>query len=322
MADAGGIEGHNKYAIFIFSCRQAAERRKQMKKKLEELNLLDDFLFGTIMSHPLYGERFAGILVKIILNRDIKVLKIVSQQNYYGQDTDRHGARLDVYVEEENGILQGEVNTSNIYDIEPDQNSDKAERDSLPKRVRFYRAVIDSKSLQSGVDYSRLKNVIIMILSYDPFGCDRMVYTVRNRCVEEPDINYEDGALNLFLYTKGKIGVISQELKELLRYLEDTNWQNAVSESLKEVQSMVDQVKCDKEVSISYMKSYERDRMMRNEGRVEGLIDSIKELLSDSGSIPEDLAAQIDSEKDLNTLRRWLKVASKSRSIEEFAKQM
>ena len=195
--------------------------------------------------------------------------------------------------------------------------------DSLPKRVRFYRAAIDSKSLQSGVDYGRLKNVIIiMILSYDPFGYNRMVYTVKNHCVEEPDINYEDGALNLFLYTKGKIGVISQELKELLRYLEDTNWQNAVSESLREVQSMVDQVKCDKEVSISYMKSYERDRMMRNEGRVEGLIDSIKELLSDSGSIPEDLAAQIDSEKDLNTLRRWLKVASKSRSIEEFAKQM
>lgn len=302
-----------------------------MKKKLEELNLLDDFLFGTLMSHPLYGERFAGILVKIILNRDIKVLKIVSQQNYYGQDTDRHGARLDVYVEEENGILQGEVNTSNIYDIEPDQNSDKASRDSLPKRVRFYRAVIDSKSLQSGVDYSRLKNVIIiMILSYDPFGCDRMVYTVRNRCVEEPDINYEDGALNLFLYTKGKIGVISQELKELLQYLEDTRWQNAVSESLKEVQSMVDQVKCDKEVSISYMKSYERDRMIRNEGRiegrmqgkVEGLIESIKELLSDSGSIPENITAQIDNEKDLDTLRRWLKVASKSRSIEEFAKQM
>ena len=78
------------------------------------------------MSHLLYGERHAKILVKTILSRDIKVLKIVSQQNYYEQDTNRHGARLDVYIEEENGVLQGEVNTSNIYDIEPDQNSDKA----------------------------------------------------------------------------------------------------------------------------------------------------------------------------------------------------
>ena len=294
-----------------------------MKRKLEELNLLDDFLFGTVMAHPLYGERFARILVRTILNRDIKVLKIVSQQNYYGQDTDRHGARLDVYIEEENGVLQGEVNTSNIYDIEPDQNSDKAAQDSLPKRVRFYRAAIDSKSLQSGVDYGRLKNVIIiMILSYDPFGRDRMVYTVRNRCVEEPDMKYEDGALNLFLYTRGKSGIISQELKELLQYLENTSWQNAVSESLKEVQSMVDQVKCDKEVSISYMKSYERDRMMRSEGRTDELVKSIHEFLSDLGTIPESIAARIDNEKDLDTLRRWLKAAGKSKSIEEFAKQI
>ncbi len=33
---------------------------------------------------------------------------------------------------------------------------------------------------------------------------------------------------------------------------------------------MVDNVKHDKEVSISYMKIYERERMIRNEGRSEG----------------------------------------------------
>ena len=47
-----------------------------MKKKLEELNLLDDFLFGTLISHPVYGERFVRILIKTILNKDIKILKI------------------------------------------------------------------------------------------------------------------------------------------------------------------------------------------------------------------------------------------------------
>ena len=97
---------------------------------------------------------------------------------------------------------------------------------------------------------------------------------------------------------------------------------------------MVDQVKCDKEVSISYMKSYERDRMMRNEGRVEGriegeikgrtdeLIKTIHEFLSDLGPIPKSITAQIDNEKDLDTLRRWLKAASKSKSIEEFEKHL
>ena len=298
-----------------------------MKKKLEELDLLDDFLFGTLISHPIYGERFAKILIQTILNRDIKILKIVPQMNYYGQDTDQHGARLDVYIEEEDGVVHGDVRLSSIYDIEPDQNSDKATRDALPRRVRFYRSTIDARSLQTGADYNRLKNVIIlMLLPYDPFGYDRMVYTVKNRCLEEPEMEYDDGALNLFLYTRGRSGIISQELKELLQYLENTTWSNAVNEPLREVQSMVDKVKYDKEVSISYMKSYERDWMMRNEGRSEGrteeCAESIKAFLSDLGTIPENITKKIDSETNLDTLRRWMKLAANSDSIEEFMEKM
>ena len=298
-----------------------------MKKKLEELDLLDDFLFGTLISHPIYGERFAKILIQTILNRDIKILKIVPQMNYYGQDTDEHGARLDVYIEEEDGVVQGDVRLSSIYDIEPDQNSDKASKDALPRRVRFYRSTIDARSLQTGADYNRLKNVIIiMLLPYDPFGYDRMVYTVKNKCLEEPEMEYDDGALNLFLYTRGRSGIISQELKELLQYLENTTWSNAVNEPLREVQSMVDKVKYDKEVSISYMKSYERDWMMRNEGRSEGrtkeCAESIKAFLSDLGTVPENISKQIDRETNLDTLRHWMKLAAKSDSIEEFMEKM
>lgn len=301
-----------------------------MKKKLEELNLLDDFLFVTLISHPVYGERFAKILIKTILNRDVKILKIVPQMNYYGQDTDRHGARLDVYIEEEDGIVQGDVQLSSIYDIEPEQNNDTASRNALPRRVRFYRSTIDVRSLQSGTDYDRLKNVIIiMLLPYDPFGYGRMMYTVRNKCIEEPAMEYDDGALNLFIYTRGKIGAVSQDLKELLQYLENTTWSNAVSEPLREVQGMVDKVKCDKEVSISYMKSYERDRMIRKEGLEEGLstakatlAKTIQDFLSDLGIIPEDIVTKINSEMDLDTLRRWLKLAAKSASIEEFIEKM
>lgn len=298
-----------------------------MKKKLEDLNLLDDFLFGTLISHPVYGERFAKILIKTILNKDVKILKIVPQMNFYGQDTDRHGARLDVYIEEEGCMIQGNVQLSNIYDIEPDQNSAKASKDALPRRVRFYRSTIDARSLQTGADYNYLKNVvIIMLLPYDPFGYDRMMYTVRNKCLEEPEIEYDDGALNLFLYTRGKTGVISQELKELLQYLENTTWNNAVKEPLREVQSMVDKVKYDKEVSISYMKSYERDWMMRNKGRAEGLtagkVEDIRTLLSDLGPIPENITAKIENETNLATLRHWLKLAARAESLEEFAKQL
>ena len=302
-----------------------------MKKKLEELNLLDDFLFGTLISHPVYGERFVRILIKTILNRDIKILKIIPQMNYFGQDTDRHGTRLDVYIEEEGYVVQGDVQLSSIYDIEPDQNSNETARNALPRRVRFYRSTIDTRNLQSGAAYNRLKNIIIIMLRpYDPFGYDRMVYTVKNMCLEEPEMEFDDGALNLFIYTRGKTGVIPQELKELLQYLENTTWNNAVNEPLREVQRMVDKVKYDKEVSISYMKSYERDWMMRNEGlatgRLEGeyirLIKTLKDFLSDLGTIPEKIMTRIDNETDITILERWMKLAAKSDSIEAFIERM
>ena len=58
-----------------------------------------------------------------------------------------------------------------------------------------------------------LKNIyIFMIMPYDPFGKKRMVYTVKNQCIEEPDIPYEDGIRKIYLYTKGVEGSPSQEL--------------------------------------------------------------------------------------------------------------
>ena len=230
-----------------------------MKKKLEELNVLDDFLFGTLASHPVYGERFAGILVKTILNRDMKILKIVPQMHYYGKNTNLHGARLDVYIEEDADSTEGNCALGSMYDIEPDHTRSREDRAALPRRVRFYRSVIDSRHLQSGVEYNQLKNVIIIIMtSYDPFGYDRSIYTVRNTCLEEPELQYADGATNLFLYTKGKKGTIPQDLKDLLYYLEHSDWKNAVNDSLKEIQTMVDDVKQDQEVGIFFTHALER----------------------------------------------------------------
>ena len=34
-----------------------------------------------------------------------------------------------------------------------------------------------------------LKKVyVIFIMPFDPFGCDRMIYTIKNCCVEEPEL--------------------------------------------------------------------------------------------------------------------------------------
>ena len=58
------------------------------------------------------------------------------------------------------------------------------------------------------------------------------------------------------------------------------------------------------------------------EGLVEGLASAVLDLLSDMGSVPEALEAQIKSERNPDTLRNWNKVAAKSDSVEDFLSKM
>ena len=133
----------------------------------------------------------------------------------------------------------------------------------------MYYAIIDSRSLKSGEDFGKLKRVyVIFICNYDPFGYDRVKYTIRNMCVEEPEMPYDDGAQTTVLYTKGTKGDdISEELRQFLNYMENTTQTNAVNDTLKDIQKMVDIVKRDGEVSLSYMKGFERDTIMYEKGQ-------------------------------------------------------
>lgn len=79
---------------------------------------------------------------------------------------------------------------------------------------------------------------------------------------------YDDGVQTTVLYTKGTKGDnISEELRQFLNYMENTTQTNAVNDTLKDIQKMVDIVKRDGEVSLSYMKGFERDTMMYEKGQ-------------------------------------------------------
>lgn len=215
------------------------------RKALADMDLLDDFLFGSVVTYPEIGERFVKILLKTIFGKEFKHLSVTAQKVFYGADMNRHGARLDVYLEPD----EAEDGQAAVYDIEPDRNSGDEDIKALPRRVRFYHGKIAARNLNSGADYDELKDVvIIMIMPYDPFGLGRMVYTIKNKCEEVPGMEYEDGASTLFLYTKGKIGVPSEAVEQLLHYMEDTAYGNAVNEDLREIHKMVETVKRDPEV--------------------------------------------------------------------------
>ena len=135
--------------------------------------------------------------------------------------------------------------------------------------------MIDRRSLKAGEHFGKMKKVyVIFICDYDPFGYDRVLYTIKNRCLEEPTMPYEDDAETWVLYTRGKKGNISESLRQLLSYMENTNQNNAINEDLRDIQQMVDQVKRDGEVSLRYMKWFEHDQMMYEEGREQGRKDA------------------------------------------------
>ena len=236
-------------------------------KTLEELNLVDDFLVNSLTSHKIYGEQSARYILECILHRQIGKLTVVPQRFFCGENTETHGIRLDVYLDEENG---------EIFDIEPDQNDGKEEIVSLPRRVRFYHAKIDAGNLTAGDTYGSLRNVIVIFITiYDPFGLNRMVYTIKNRCIEVPELEYEDGAQTIFLYTRGREGNPPEELKQLLHYMEHSSIENAPSENLKKLHRMVTAVKRDGEVGLAYMKSFEREERIRKQGEAEGKAEEI-----------------------------------------------
>lgn len=147
------------------------------RRKLEELNLMDDFLFNAMLTHPETGEKFTHTILKLLFNRDFKNLKVSAQKFYAGMNTDLRGARLDVCIEGDCVDIDGE-DIPSVYDVEPDQNDKAKAIAAFPKRSRFYHAIIDSRSLKSGEDFGKLKQVyVIFICNYDLFGYDRVWYT-------------------------------------------------------------------------------------------------------------------------------------------------
>ena len=73
-------------------------------KPLAEMNLVDDFLAHSLASHKTYGEEASRFILECILQRRVRHLTVVSQKTWYGEASQVHGVRLDLYLDEEDGV--------------------------------------------------------------------------------------------------------------------------------------------------------------------------------------------------------------------------
>ena len=145
-----------------------------------------------------------------------------------------------------------------------------------------------------GEGYEGLPNLyIIFILPYDPFGYKRMLYTVTAQCKEDRSVRFDDGAVKMFFYTNGNPSDCGSNVRDLLRYMKETKQENVTSREIDEIDRMVKRVKASKEANINYMKSWEIEKEMKEEGREEGrymsLVGVIRALLS-NGQQEKDIS--------------------------------
>ena len=123
----------------------------------------------------------------------------------------------------------------------------------------------------------------------------------------------------------GTEGNPPERLRKLLQYIDGSRSEEDLepeeTEAL-EIAQMVNQIKKDAEVTVKYMKQWEKLQKVYHDGQRERSIEDIMELLEDYGVIPEELHKKILSEQDPDTLKKWLKLAAKVSSMDEFAAKM
>ena len=215
------------------------------KKTLQELDLIDNFLSNAIASNKEINEPFYRLLLSVLLGKEIKTVRVLAQQIIPAATPDLRGIRMDVEITE-----YEEGNVTNVYDVEPHLKDAL----HLPRHNRYYQAKIDGRYVRRGLkDFSGIPNLyVITITNYDLFGKDYMMYTVRNSCVEVPELEYDDGLQFVYFYTKGQKGG-SQAIKNMLTYIQNSDSKNAVDEATRKMDSYVMKVKNLPEVEAGYM---------------------------------------------------------------------
>ncbi len=190
------------------------DKKKELMKVISEehqMNLSDFALFLSVMKN----KRAYECVLSIILEEPELVLEEVKVEQVVLNRNGKRAIRLDAWAKDKE---------ERVFDMEM-QNDSKS--DNIPKRSRFYQALMDVPILKSGKDtrYRELpSSVIIFITQDDIWKYDLARYTFMEQCEEVPGLYLEDGTTKIFLNMTSKNG--SHELVSLLKYMKDTRLDN------------------------------------------------------------------------------------------------
>lgn len=257
--------------------------------KLEDLNLVDRFLFDEVMEDTKSYEA----LVSILLENEIHLLTRPETEKELRVSPQLRQVRLDVV-----GMDWGKT----IYYSE----MQKRDTGNLRKRSRLYQAQLDVSLLEPGTINFNLLNdsCFILIAPFDIFGKGLYRYTFEGTCRECPELKINDGAIRVFINTEGtnREG-FSQEFLDLMEYITEST--DAVSEAsdsmrLKLIHQSVKKIKMSEKMGVKYMQKWEELAYAREEGEKIYLIKSVCRKLT-KGKTAEAIAEELEEDSGVVT---------------------
>lgn len=247
------------------------ETEERLREQWETLGISNDFIFCKVMQEK---ELLEELIRRILPDLRFTDLKVEAQKTIeIGPDI--HGVRFDVF---------GTLEDGSTVDIE----MQVLNTGNLPKRMRYYGSMADVQMLEKGTVYDELmESYVIMICPFDLFGEGRHVYTFKNLCKEDPELELGDGTCKLVLNAVGTMNDVSAKLKAFLDYVAG----KAVDdEYVKKLDEAVKRARINKKWRTEFMIINMRDREHEYIGREMYKREHIAEMLKD-GKTPEEISA-------------------------------
>jgi predicted transposase/invertase (TIGR01784 family) len=256
----------------------------------ESLSFANNFVFAKVMRNPALCKK----LLEVILDVEIEKIEYPEEEKVIDIVADAKSVRLDVYVKDDKNT---------VYNVEMQATDTK----ELPKRSRYYQAMIDLNLIEKGQSYGTLtKSYVIFICMSDIFGKGRHIYTFENVCLQDSTLSLGDETTKVFLNPYSDMYDVDEELNNFLKYLADGTVSDSFTQGLSDE---VAKVKQNKEWRREYMALNLREQADRQlarseglaEGRAEGVIlgqKKIVEKMLKKGMTIEDIQDLVDLSLD------------------------
>ncbi|MBO5056287.1 MAG: Rpn family recombination-promoting nuclease/putative transposase [Lachnospiraceae bacterium] len=272
---------------------------------LENLNLVDRFLFDETMENR---EAYEAA-VSILLENETKLLDKSETEKEFRISPQLREVRLDV-VSMDSG--------KKIYYTEMQQKN----TGNLRKRSRYYQAHIDVSLLEPGSrDFNTLNDsCFILIAPFDIFGKGLCRYTFEGTCRECPGLKLGDGAIRIFINTRGKNRTdFSEEFLDFIDYVTNSSAEIASrtkSKKIKLIHKQVQKIKKSEKMGVKYMQRWEELAEARDEGLAEGRSKGLAEGRS------EGLAKGRSEGEERKLIKLICKKLCKGKPMEEIAEDL